>query len=87
MIVYSLPDRHALAADVHSPSQVQRSGFVLGAFTPARWPADPSAKGHVSDPSGGAFLFSLVNAHGWAIKVRLKLGEHKSAIGCYGAVH
>jgi len=67
--------------------QVERSGFVLGAFTPPRWPADPSVKGHVADPSGRTFLFSLVNAHGRAVKLRLKPGEQKSAIGCYGAAH
>jgi hypothetical protein len=76
-----------LAADDHSPSQVQRSGFVLGAFTPPRRPADPSVKGHVADPSGRTLLFSLVNAHGRAVKLRLKPGEQKSAVGCYGAAH
>ena len=49
------------------------NGFICGAFTPVRWPADAATRhDHVADPSGRTFLFSLVNAHGRAVKLRLQ---------------
>jgi len=34
----------------------------------------------VADPSGRTFLFSLVNAHGRPVKLRLKAGHHDKAL-------
>ena len=52
------------------------NGFVCGALTPVCWPDDASSK-NVSDPSGRTFLFSLVNAHGRPVKLRL-MDNHRS---------
>ena len=59
--------------------------FVCGAYTPVSWPADNSHYSHVADPSGRTFLFSLVNAHGRAVKLRLADGQHHSALNLTGA--
>jgi hypothetical protein len=65
---------------------VARNGFVCGAFTPVSWPADAADKPScVADPSGRTFLFSLVNAHGRAVKLRLRDGHQRSALNLDGA--
>jgi hypothetical protein len=65
--------------------QVAGNGFVFGAFTPLSWPADNSLCSHVADPSGRTFLFSLVNAHGRAVKLRLKEAQRDKALTAYGS--
>ena len=52
--------------------KVRGNGFVFGAFTPFQWPiALESSKPDIADPSSTTFLFSLVNDHGRAMKLRL----------------
>ena len=57
------------------------NGFVFGAFTPFQWPLEPvKVEGEcIADPSGATFLFSLVNAHKRAVKLRLKKCENYRA--------
>ena len=75
-----------LTAALSLCAQVAGSGFVCGAYTPVSWPADAATRDeHVADPSGRTFLFSLVNAHGRAAKLRLKAGQHRYAINLNGA--
>ena len=62
--------------------RVKRNGFVFGAWTPFQWPVS-EPKNHsvkIADPMGTTFLFSLVNAHNRAIKLRLK-ESHKAHAG------
>jgi hypothetical protein len=69
--------------------QVADNGFVFGVFTPLSWPDNAvSRNAHMADPSGRTFLFSLVNAHGRAVKLRLKADHRDKAFimsgGAYG---
>jgi hypothetical protein len=60
---------------------VARNGFICGAFTPLSWPADAGTRDdNVADPSGRTFLFSLVNAFGRAVKLRLKSTARSAAL-------
>lgn len=52
--------------------KVKGNGFVFGAFTRFQWPAEPTETNFIEDPTGCTCLFSLVNAHGRAVKLRLK---------------
>ena len=62
-------------------AQAARNGFISGAFTPVSWPADAATRiGYLPDPSGRTFLFSLVNAHGRAVKLRLKADQRAKAL-------
>jgi hypothetical protein len=64
---------------------VAGNGFVCGAFTPVSWPADAATRdGFVADPSGRTCLFSLVNAHGRPVKLRLKAAHRKKALSMKG---
>ena len=66
--------------------QVAGNGFVCGAYTPLSWPADAAThRGHVADPSGRTFLFSLVNAHGRPGKLRLKDSHREKALNFRGS--
>jgi hypothetical protein len=57
---------------------------VFDAFTPVPWPSPVgrprTAPSAVADPSGRTFLFSLTNAHGRAVKLRLKNSERGRAL-------
>ena len=57
---------------------------MFGAFTPVPWPSPigrpRTAPSAVADPSGRTFLFSLANAHGRSVKLRLKPCEHRFAL-------
>jgi hypothetical protein len=72
-------------------AQVAGNGFVFGAFTPLSWPSIASfASASGYDQSGRTFLFSLANAHGRAVKLRLKNREapaqgYHSALSFYSA--
>ena len=67
-------------------AQAARNGFISGAFTPVSWPADAATRiGYLPDPSGRTFLFSLVNAHGRVVKLRLKDSQHHFALNLNGA--
>lgn len=62
------------------------NGFICGTYTPVSWPADAAARnGHLSDPSSRTFLFSLVNAHGRAVKLRLKDDHRDQALKLCGS--
>jgi len=66
--------------------QVAGNNFIFGAYTPVSWTADAATRrGSMADPSGRTFLFSLVNAHGRAVKLRLKDSQHRSALNLIGA--
>jgi hypothetical protein len=67
-------------------AQVAGNNFISDAYTPVSWPTNAAThKACVADPSGRTFLFSLVNAHGRAVKLRLKDGQHNNAIKLNGA--
>lgn len=67
--------------------KVKSNGFICGAYTPVQWPKDPKPSSvWVQDFSGRTCLFSLVNAHGVPIKLRLKLsGSALNPNARYGA--
>ena len=52
-----------------SAAQVSGSGYLCGGFTPLSWPSLRNA--FVGDSSGRTCLFSLVNAHGRPVRLRL----------------
>jgi len=65
--------------------QVAGNGFVFGVFTPVSWPATAHREeSWVADPSGCTFLFSLVNAHGRSVKLRLWAQHREEAISLEG---
>jgi hypothetical protein len=67
-------------------AQAADNEFVCGAYTPISWPADAAKRNaSVADPSGRTFLFSLENAHGRAVRLRLKRGDQRYAINLNGA--
>lgn len=56
--------------------RVKGNGFVFGAFTPFEWLAcEPRSLELIADLTCATFLFSLVNAHKRAVKLRLKERE------------
>ena len=66
--------------------QVAGNKFIFGAFTPLSWPADAASKGDwLACLCGHTFLFSLVNAHGRPVKLRLKAGERGKALSMKGS--
>lgn len=67
--------------------KVKSNGSICGAYTPVQWPKNPEpSSGWVQDFTGRTCLFSLVNAHGVPIKLRLKLsGSALNPNARYGA--
>jgi len=79
-----LIDRFCVAVSVFV--QVADNGFVFGVFVPVSWPADAAtASRPVADPSSRTFLFSLANAHGRPVKLRLKEDQRDKALAVNGS--